>query len=123
MQVKSGSGTLQSPGPCSPSQPHPQIVFVPPLTLEDTGERQGLPWSLGRSKAGLGMDASSPHTRTPVLPTSFLSDLFTKEKSQRSCTSSSSVSNRGGFPGETEGTWEAGGGALLLQGTGGVREM
>lgn len=29
----------------------------------------------------------------------------------------------GGFPGEAEGTWEAGGGTLLLQGTGGVRKM
>lgn len=54
---------------------------------------------------------------------SVLSNLFTKEKNQRSCVSSNLVSNLRGFPGETEGTWEAGGGAPLLQETGGVGEM
>lgn len=42
-----------------------------------------------------------------------LSNLFTKERNQRSCVSSNLLLDVGGFPGGTEGTWEAGGGARL----------
>ena len=114
-QVKSGSRTLHSQALVPPLRP--TDCLRPSSYPPGNRGRRDPPDSeqiQGRSemKSQLPSDAGSGSSHL------VLSNLFTKEKSQRSCISSNLVSNLEslrGFPGETEGTWEAGGGALLVQ--------
>lgn len=72
------------------------------------------------------MEASSPHTQFRFFPLRFVKSVYKREKPKELYFFQLGFESRislGGFPGETEGTWEAAGGALLLQGTGGVGEM
>lgn len=107
-------GALGSSGGKSDLRPSRLRGLMPPLRPTDH-LRPHLSW---RKRKGEGAalvadselvwrEGSSPPRPQPCLPR-FVRSVYRREKA-KGCVSSSSGSHRRAFPGETEGTWEAGG--------------